>query len=313
MKPFRNVAPVILALVGAMGGIGLALTSLPLPYGAALLISVGLIATLGYELLMSRRKLLEANAALMAKSMYLANMSHELRTPLNAIIGFSEIMKSELMGPHHHLKYLEYSGDIHASAEHLLALINDILDLSRIEANRLELRDGPVDLTLLLGSCTRLLRERARRGGLELSVAVEDGIPEIRADAGKLKQIMLNLMTNAVKFTPAGGRIAVTARRVHHHVELVVEDSGIGIAAKDIARALTPFMQAMPRAGLSTEEGTGLGLPLAKRLAELHGGSLVLESELGRGTRVTVTLPGSRCPRAAPAPMAETLAQSLAA
>ncbi len=290
----------------------LALGALPPLQGMALAVGGGVCAVLGWELRVSRRRLMEEHAAHVAKSMYLANMSHELRTPLNAIIGFAELMRIEALGPIGSPKYTEYLGDIHESASHLLDLINDVLELSRIEAGRLELHEAPADIAAVLASCHRLLRERARRAGVDLRVDADPGLPEVSCDAGKVQQIVLNLATNAVKFTPRGGRVAVTARLVGGGLEVAVADTGIGIARKDIPRVLTPFVQAANSRALSAE-GTGLGLPLAKRLAELHGGVLSLDSELGRGTRVTVLLPASRCLAAASHPERPPLAEQPAA
>ena len=272
----------------------LALGALPPLQALALAVGGAVCAVLGWELRQSHRRLMEEHAAHLAKTMYLANMSHELRTPLNAIIGFADLMRDGMMGPVGNPKYAEYLGDIHESASHLLDLINDVLEMSRIEAGRLVLHEAAADIEAILASCYRLLRERARRAGVDLRVEAEPGLPELWCDAAKVQQIMLNLVTNAVKFTPRGGRVMVTARRLAGGMELVVADTGIGIARKDIPRVLTPFVQAANSRALSSE-GAGLGLPLAKRLAELHGGTLILDSELDRGTRVAVLLPASRC------------------
>jgi signal transduction histidine kinase len=284
----------------------LAFGALPPLQAIALAVGGAVCAVLGWELRLSRRRLMEEHAAHVAKSMYLANMSHELRTPLNAIIGFSELMRCELMGPVGNPKYGEYLGDIHESASHLLDLINDVLEMSRIEAGRLVLHEAPVDITAVLVSCHRLLRERARRAGVELRVEIDADLPEVMCDPAKIRQIILNLATNAVKFTPRGGRVVMTAGLAAGALELAVADTGIGIARKDIPRVMTPFVQAANSRVLSSE-GAGLGLPLAKRLTELHGGTLALASELGRGTRVAVTLPPSRCLTVRPAPAQSAL------
>jgi signal transduction histidine kinase len=252
-------------------------------------------------LVLSRRKLVEEHAAHLAKSMYLANMSHELRTPLNAIIGFSEMMTSPGLIRVDRAKCSEFAADIHGAAGHLLDLINDILDMSRIEAGRLDLHPTPTDLEALLASCQRMLGERARQSGIDFQVRIETGLPMLVCDTAKLKQIVLNLAGNAIKFTRPGGHVAVEARMELGTLRLVVADNGIGIAREDIPRVLTPFLQAA-HSHLGSVEGSGLGLPLSKRLVELHGGSLALESEPGRGTRVTVTLPTG--PSAVPRPVA---------
>ncbi len=303
MTTSKSKANIALAAGGAavVLAFGLAFGALPPLQGCALAVGAAVCAVLGWELRLSRRRLMEEHAAHLAKSMYLANMSHELRTPLNAIIGFSELMRHEMLGPLGSPKYTEYLGDIHESASHLLDLINDVLEMSRIESGQLVLHEAPADVVALLASCHRLLRERARRAGVDLRIETADHLPDLWCDVAKLRQIMLNLTANAVKFTPRGGRVVISARLAGGGVELAVADTGIGIARKDIPRVLTPFVQAANTRALSAEEGTGLGLPLAKRLAELHGGTLVLDSELGRGTRVAVTLPASRCLTASPA------------
>ena len=271
----------------------LAAAALPVWQAAALLAVTAACAALGWELWQSRRRLMAEHAAHLAKSLYLANMSHELRTPLNAIIGFADLMRLELAGPLGSPKYAEYLGDIHETATHLLDLINDVLDLSRIEAGRLELNEAAVNVAAALACCNRLLRERARQAGVGLRFDAAPGLPDLHCDGAKLRQILLNLVTNAVKFTPRGGRVLVTARLTGGGMELAVADTGTGIAAKDIPRVLTPFVRAAS-ACAAQAEGSGLGLPLAKRLVELHGGRLTLDSEPGKGTRVTVVLPPTR-------------------
>jgi PAS domain S-box-containing protein len=235
----------------------------------------------------------QAEGANRAKSEFLANMSHELRTPLNAIIGFAEIMRDRLLGSIGNPRYAEYADDIHSSGTHLLGIINDILDLSKVEAGRLELTEELIDLNVIVKSTVALLRERAAAGGLEIKTELMRPKLMIRGDERKLKQIVTNLLSNAVKFTPAGGEIVVTARIDERRVVLDVRDTGIGIAPEHVARALSPFGQVDSR--LSRRyEGTGLGLPLARALAELHGGTLTLDSAPGRGTTVCVTLPPER-------------------
>ena len=235
-----------------------------------------------------------AEIANRAKSEFLANMSHELRTPLNAVIGFSEVMKAEMLGPLGDPQYLTYTNDIHQSGMHLLHVINDILDISKIEAGKLELYDETFDPEPAIDSCIRLVDERAKDGSVSLSVRIPNKLPQIHADERKLKQILINLLSNAVKFTPEGGEVSIAAEAdPERGLILSVQDTGIGIAGEDIARVMKPFGQVESTLSRSFE-GTGLGLPLAKALAELHGGSLDLESSIGSGTTVTVQLPPRR-------------------
>ena len=234
----------------------------------------------------------EAELANRAKSEFLANMSHELRTPLNAIIGFSEMMQSEVYGEIGNAKYLEYAKDINESGCHLLGLIADILDLSKIEAGGLELIEERVDVARVINACLTLVKERAEIGGLTLERKVPPELPALRADERKLKQILLNLLSNAVKFTPEGGKVTVT---VGTSGGLVIEviDNGIGIAPEDMNTVMTPFGQV--DSTLSRKyDGTGLGLPLTKALVELHGATLEIESEVGTGTTATVRFPSER-------------------
>jgi signal transduction histidine kinase len=223
------------------------------------------------------------------KSEFLANMSHELRTPLNAIIGFSEVLSEQMFGDVND-KQLEYLRDIHSSGHHLLTLINDILDLSKIEAGRMELDLAKTNLPMLLDNCTTLVRERASRNGLVLALEVEDGLGDWVADVRKLKQIVINLLSNAVKFTPPGGRVTLRARQLEHAVEIAVVDTGVGIANDQQALVFEEFRQAGGDY-LRKAEGTGLGLSLAKRFVELHGGSIRVESEPGRGATFAFILP----------------------
>ena len=236
----------------------------------------------------------QAESASRAKSEFVANISHELRTPLNAILGFAEIIRDRLLGPIGDPRYAEYARDIHSSGSHLLGIINDILDLSKVEAGRLELIDEIVDVQNIVKGVALLLRERVAAGGLHLKIDLPDTLLLLRADERKLKQILMNLLSNAVKFTPAGGEIVIRVR-VERERALIIEvsDTGIGIAPKDIVRALSPFGQIDTRMS-RRYEGTGLGLPLAKALAELHGGKLALESTPGEGTTVRITLPAER-------------------
>ena len=228
------------------------------------------------------------------KSEFLANMSHELRTPLNAIIGFSEVLSEKMFGEVNE-KQLEYLLDIHSSGHHLLQLINDILDLSKIEAGRMELDLAPVELPMLLDNCRTLVRERASRQGLALTLEVEPGLGEWVLDVRKVKQVVINLLSNAVKFTPAGGRITLGARRVGTAVEIAVADTGIGIAADQQALVFEEFRQAGGDY-LRKSEGTGLGLSLAKGFVELHGGTIRVESEPGHGSTFAFVLPERSVP-----------------
>jgi signal transduction histidine kinase len=235
----------------------------------------------------------EAEAANLAKSEFLANVSHELRTPLNAVIGFSEIMRDALMGPIDN-RYREYAQDIHDSGQHLLRLIGDVLDLSKIGAGRLELHDEPVDLGQLLQTCERLITERARESHVAVEIDVARDLPVVLADPLRLKQIMLNLLSNAVKFTPEGGRVtARAAPDAEGGVTVTFADTGIGMSPQDIQIALEPFRQ-VDNAMSRRYEGTGLGLPLAKQLTELHDGALEIASEPGIGTTIRVRLPARR-------------------
>lgn len=235
-----------------------------------------------------------AELANRTKTEFLANMSHELRTPLNAVIGFSEIMKSELLGEMGNEQYKGYCNDIHQSGIHLLKVINDILDISKIEAGKFDLYDEEIDPVEAIESCMRLIRERARNSNIDLSMVLQGELPLIRADERKLKQILLNLLSNAVKFTPEGGSVSIEAVADSElGFKVSVSDTGIGIAREDFNTVLTPFGQVESALGRKFD-GTGLGLPLAKSLVELHGGSLSLESEIGSGTTVTVQFPTQR-------------------
>jgi signal transduction histidine kinase len=219
------------------------------------------------------------------KSEFLANMSHELRTPLNAIIGFSEALREKMFGDLND-KQLEYLNDIHASGRHLLSLINDILDLSKIEAGRMELDVQSFAAPAALEGAMSLVRERAQRQGIALALEVDPAVGEVRADERKFKQILLNLLSNSIKFTPGGGRVSVRACLNGAGLEIAVSDNGIGIAPQDQATVFEEFRQVGPRA-----EGTGLGLALTRKFVELHGGSIRLDSTPGQGTTFTFTLP----------------------
>ncbi len=240
-----------------------------------------------------------AELASRAKSEFLANMSHELRTPLNAIIGFSEMIRDEAFGPLPSPKYVEYAADIHASGEHLLELINDILDISKIEAGELKLHEEEFDVLRIARACIQFVAKRARDNGLTLDCDLPDDFPRLYADACKVKQILINLLSNAVKFTEEGGRVSLRVRlREDGGIELAITDTGIGIARKDLKLIMKPFTQVDSKLARKYE-GTGLGLPLCKSLLDLHGGRLEIESEIGVGTTARAIFPPSRTrPRA---------------
>ncbi len=241
-----------------------------------------------------------AEAANIAKSRFLATMSHELRTPLNAILGFSEVMKSEILGPHANPTYKEYANDIHESGQHLLNLINEILDLSRIEAGRYELNEEPVTLADVVEDCQRLLKLRAQKKGLEIIESVADDLPQIWADERAVRQVCLNLLSNAVKFTPSGGKITISIGPTADGGQFMsIKDTGPGIPEEEIPRVLKTFGQGS-LAHQSAEGGTGLGLPIVINLMELHGGTFDLKSKLRQGTEVTVTFPRQRVMQALP-------------
>ena len=243
----------------------------------------------------------EAEDANRTKSAFLASMSHELRTPLNAVIGFSEIIKDERFGPTGCPQYLQYAHDIYSSGKHLLALINDILDLSKVESGKAELHDDYVEFSSVVQSALTLVRARAEKAGVAIEQRLDDGLPLLKADERKLKQVLANLLSNAVKFSSPGDKIVLKAWcREESGFVFQVVDYGIGIAPEDIPTALSTFGQVDSR--LSREfEGTGLGLPLSKSLIELHGGTLDLQSRVGAGTTVTVRLPAVRIVRPGPA------------
>ena len=236
----------------------------------------------------------KAEAANRAKSDFLANMSHELRTPLNAIIGFSDIIKEEMLGPIGNDKYVEYIRDINGSASHLLSVINDILDLSKIEFGNVPLIEEDVDLDTTIRACLAIVGERARNGELTLDYLPSEPMPTLWAEQRRVKQILINLLSNAVKFTPPGGSVTITVHRAADDtIQSPISDTGIGIRHEDLGKVMMPFAQA--DGGLARKyEGTGLGLPLTKAFVDMHGGTLTLHSELGRGTTATVELPASR-------------------
>jgi signal transduction histidine kinase len=231
-------------------------------------------------------------------------MSHELRTPLNAIIGFSEVLLQRLFGELN-AKQADYLQDILDSGKHQLTLVNDILDLSKVEAGRMELELSSFSLNETINSCVAMLRERASRRGIALEVESDPGIGAIEADQRKVKQVLFNLLSNAVKFTPEGGRIIVRARESGNVVEISVQDTGVGIAPEDQDRIFEEFAQAS--SGKSMEASTGLGLTLAKRFVELHGGAMTVQSAIGKGSTFTFSLPLRRDATAVPAPLVNAL------
>jgi two-component system cell cycle sensor histidine kinase PleC len=246
--------------------------------------------TLGFE----RDALIEdLRQASRSKSEFLANMSHELRTPLNAILGFAEMMKDEVLGAHAVVRYRAYSADIHGSGQHLLTLINDILDLAKIEAGRMTLSEEVVPLDDLVADCMRIAGVRAANSGIMTRSEVEPGLA-VFADARAVKQVLLNVLSNALKFSPGGSTVLVHARRVAGGgLAISVTDDGPGIRADDQERIFESFGQGRHDVALK-DRGTGLGLPIVKGLVDAHGGSVRLDSALGRGTTVTITLPAER-------------------
>ena len=235
-----------------------------------------------------RRVYAELEAASRHKSEFLANMSHELRTPLNAILGFSQVLREEMFGPVNQ-KQAEYLEDILASGHHLLSLINDVLDLSKIEAGQVQLARGPFSLREALEHGVVVVRERANVDGVRIDVTADPAADVVEGDARRIQQVIFNLLSNAVKFTPPGGAVDVTTARVNGEVWVSVSDTGPGIAPEDHERLFDEFQQT--EAGIAQREGTGLGLALSKRFVELHGGRIWVESELGRGSTFVFALP----------------------
>lgn len=233
----------------------------------------------------------QADAASRAKTEFLANMSHELRSPLNAIIGFSDILQNELFGPLGHRRYREYAADIHHSGQHLLRLIGHILDLSKIEAGKMELSATVADPERIVQDAIRIASGAARSSGVTVTLEVVRPVESLLADETKLRQVLINLLSNAIKFTPSGGHVAVRlADSGADHLAIVVRDTGIGMTDAEVAVALEPFRQVESHLN-KRHAGTGLGLPLSKSLVALHGGSFEIESARGEGTVVTIRLP----------------------
>jgi signal transduction histidine kinase len=258
-----------------------------------------------------------AESATRAKSEFLANMSHELRTPLNAIIGFSEIIKAGMFGPLNN-RYREYGGHIFTSGRHLLELVNDLLDASKLESGRFELDESATDLASVIRAAMHLVQPMATKGKVNLVEVVADDLPFVHADARRLQQAILNPLANAVKFTPPGGEIRVSAFWLPRNILIQIKDNGIGMAPDQIPWAMQPFRQLKNRLR-TRNDGTGLGLSIAKDLVELHGGSLNIDSKVNAGTTVTISLPAERIlrdsppqPASAPAPAPDSTGLALA-
>lgn len=245
---------------------------------------------LEHELVLAKQAAEEANHR---KSRFLASMSHELRTPLNAILGFSEMIKEEMLGPVGVAKYAEYAQDIFSAGTHLLALINDVLDLSKVEAGRFHLVEEDVELRPLLESCLEMVADSAQTRGIILNPLTEGDWPQVHADSRLVRQIVLNLLSNALKFTPAGGKIAIAVQLGLEGLSVTVSDNGCGISAEAKDKVMEEFEQGDIMVARK-HGGTGLGLPLSRRFMALHGGTLTLLSEVGVGTSVTMRFPPDR-------------------
>jgi two-component system cell cycle sensor histidine kinase PleC len=236
---------------------------------------------------------IEAETASRTKSSFIAGMNHELRTPLNAILGFAQVIRDQRFGPNALPRYSEYAGHIIGGGEHLLALINDLLDLAKIEAGKLDLQPQSIDLKQLLAATMLMVKETAARGGITMELNAPDGPIILPGDLRRLKQCFLNIISNAVKFTPEGGRVAINVALGHDRIEVSVVDTGIGVKPSDIPKIFEPFGQIdSPLA--RRHVGSGLGLPLARSLVEMHGGNLSFRSAEGAGTTVTISLPRQR-------------------
>jgi signal transduction histidine kinase len=242
----------------------------------------------------------KAEAASRAKSRFLANMSHELRTPLNAIIGFAEVIHHQFKGPVGNPQYIEFARSIHESGRHLVGIINDILDLSKVEAGKVVLEEQPTTVAALVDQVAALMNHSMSNAQLTLDIAIDPALPEILVDIRKIDQVLLNLISNAVKFTPPGGRIRIEGHRAPDGGMVIkVADTGSGIAADELGEVLKPFVQSRD-AERRRVQGTGLGLPLADELVKLHGGTMALASAPGEGTTVTVYLPPARVSQGSP-------------
>ena len=272
----------VVTVAGRYYGVGTALTLLRL----MLDVSENRSAALEVE----RLRVEEANRS---KTEFLASMSHELRTPLNAIIGFTDFIASEPFGPVKPTKYGEYITDVNASANHLLGLINELLDMAKIEAGKMELAEDEFPAREPVLQAVNMLKQQVADAGLTLQMDLLDETALIFADKQMTRQVVINLLSNAIKFTPKGGRILIQSERVSDGLRLTVSDTGIGIPANRIERVLEPFEQ-VENAMSRTRPGTGLGLPLSKAMVEAHGGTLSLSSTLGEGTRVDIVLPAER-------------------
>src|SRR5258706_6587736 len=250
------------------------------------------------ELEAAHQETQEATELARSRKDVLATVSHELRTPLNAILGFSEMITKEMAGPLENERYMEYAQIIHSSGVHVLSLVNDLLDLSKLDAGKLELRVEPVEILKIIIECVRVVGAQATRDHIGISVHVFDGVDRLCGDSKRLRQMLLNLLSNALKFTPVGGEVTIDVFRRGEDIAISVSDNGIGIRAEDIPKVLEPFGQVENEMS-QKHPGTGLGLPLTKELAELHGGSLTMESNIDVGTTVTILLPPDRKPAAA--------------
>ncbi|MBX7201187.1 MAG: HAMP domain-containing histidine kinase [Rhodospirillaceae bacterium] len=291
-----SLIPPWLTFVLSSGAVSWTFYAYSAVYGVCMLLSV----RYSYDTFVENVRLRTANADLAykadaanrAKSRFLANMSHELRTPLNAIIGFAEVIHNQFKGPVGNPQYIDFARSIHESGQHLVGIINDILDLSKVEEGKLELEEETISIPAVIERVTRLMRQGLENAELTLAVSVAPQLPDVMADALKLDQVLLNILSNAVKFTPPGGRISIDASRNAAGLAIVVADTGVGISEDELAEVLKPFVQ-----GRDSERrlvrGTGLGLPLADQMMKLHGGSLALASRRGEGTVVTLQLPAA--------------------